>query len=155
MVRDQCHGARAEPATCLSKAFSREPLVRRKKWRAASSGGAQAGSPGGQEACHLACRVCPPEQSRSLARVRRARWTRQLGRQRPQSPSAGGRGRCWSGGGSRAPAHHHYCSAASHNPSFQLTTTAELTFQPEVATPLSLRCGSPVALRGQTIDLSG
>ena len=28
-------------------------------------------------------------------------------------------------GGSRAPAHHHYCSAASHNPSFQLTTTAE------------------------------
>ena len=64
--RDQCHGARAPPATCLSKAFSREPLVWRKKWRA-SGGGAQAGSPGGQEACHLACRVCPPEQSRSLA----------------------------------------------------------------------------------------
>ena len=42
-------------------------------------------------------------------------------------------------GGSRAPAHHHYCSAASHNPSFQLTTTAELTFQPELANPLSLR----------------
>ena len=64
--RDQCHGARAQPATCLSKAFSREPLVWWKKWRA-SGGGAQAGSPGGQEACHLACRVCPPEQSRSLA----------------------------------------------------------------------------------------
>ena len=25
-------------------------------------------------------------------------------------------------GGSRAPAHHHYCSAASHNPSFGLWT---------------------------------
>ena len=27
------------------------------------------------------------------------------------------------------PLHHHYCSAASHNPSFQLTTTAKLAFQ--------------------------
>ena len=46
--------------------FTQAPGLR-KKWRAASGGGAQAGSPGGQEACHLACRVCPPEQSRSLA----------------------------------------------------------------------------------------
>ena len=31
--------------------------------------------------------------------------------------------------GHRAPLHHHYSSAASHNPSFGLTTRAKLTFQ--------------------------
>ena len=83
--RDQCHGARALPATCLSKAFSREPLVWWKKWRA-SGGGAQAGSPGGQEACHLACRVCPPEQSRSLAGACLALSTASLGASDRRAP---------------------------------------------------------------------